>query len=166
MKCPYCGNKDCRVVDSRGTDEQTAIRRRRECTDCKERFTTYERIEEAPLLVIKKDGQRELFNRNKILNGVLKATEKRGIELQKLEKLARDIEQDLRNQMEPEIPAQRIGEKIMDYLLELDEVAYVRFASVYRHFKDINKFKQELDRLLEGNPPKKQQKTGENHDED
>jgi len=151
LKCPYCGYNDCRVLDSRGTDEQTAIRRRRECNQCKERFTTYERIEEAPLLVIKKDGTRELFNRNKILNGILRATEKRGIELERLEKIARDVEQELRNRMDPEIPAQEIGELVMAYLLELDEVAYVRFASVYRHFKDINKFRQELDRLLEDN---------------
>ncbi len=151
VKCPYCGHNDCRVLDSRGTDEQTAIRRRRECNKCKERFTTYERIEEAPLLVIKKDGTRELFNRNKILNGILRATEKRGIELERLEKIARDVEQELRNRMEPEIPGQEIGELVMEYLLELDEVAYVRFASVYRHFKDINKFRQELDRLLEDN---------------
>jgi len=151
VKCPYCSYNDCRVLDSRGTDEQTAIRRRRECNKCKERFTTYERIEEAPLLVIKKDGTRELFNRNKILNGMLRATEKRGIELERLEKVARDVEQELRNRMEPEIPAQEIGELVMEYLLNLDEVAYVRFASVYRHFKDINKFRQELDRLLENN---------------
>ncbi len=151
MKCPYCSYTDCRVLDSRATDEHTAIRRRRECNKCKERFTTYERIEEAPLLVIKKDGTREIFNHNKILNGILRATEKRGIPLERLEKIARDVEQELRNRMEPEIPAQEIGELVMEYLLELDEIAYVRFASVYRHFKDINKFRQELDRLLEDN---------------
>ncbi len=153
MKCPYCNFEDCRVLDSRSTEEKNAIRRRRECNKCRERFTTYERIEEAPLLVIKKDGTREIFNRNKILNGIIRATEKRGIELKHLEKIARDIEQELRNRMEPEIAAPQIGELVMEHLLELDEVAYVRFASVYRHFKDINKFRQELDRLLgdEGN---------------
>lgn len=148
VKCPYCQYSESKVVDSRATDEHTAIRRRRECNRCKERFTTYERVEELPLIVLKKDEERELFNRNKIIAGLLRACEKRDIPQEKLEDLARYVEQDLRNRMEQEVTSESIGELVMDYLLELDEVAYVRFASVYRHFKDIKKFRQELDKLL------------------
>lgn len=150
MKCPFCGFPESRVIDSRGTDEHTAIRRRRECTGCGERFTTYERVEDLPLIVIKKNEERELFNRNKIIAGLLKACEKRGIEVEKLEEIALNIEQEFRNRMEQEVHSREIGELVMEHILHLDEVAYVRFASVYRHFKDISKFKQELDRLLGG----------------
>lgn len=148
MRCPYCHTSDSKVVDSRGTDDFTAIRRRRECINCGDRFTTYERVEELPLLVKKKSGERELFDKNKIISGLLKACEKRGFSPKKLEEIAEYVETELRNKMENEISTNTIGELVMEKLLAIDEVAYVRFASVYRQFKDINKFRQELDRLL------------------
>lgn len=148
MKCPYCNHFESKVIDSRYTEEHTCIRRRRECLECQERFTTYERLEDVPLMVLKKDEQRELFNRNKLMTGLLKACEKRPISKQKLEKLITDIEKKLRNDMKQEVQSSEIGEMVMNHLKELDEVAYVRFASVYRQFKDVIKFKQELERLL------------------
>jgi len=148
MKCPYCNHLESKVIDSRYTEEHTCIRRRRECLECQERFTTYERLEDVPLMVLKKDEQRELFNRNKLMTGLLKACEKRPISKQNLEKLITDIEKKLRNDMKQEVQSSEIGEMVMNHLKELDEVAYVRFASVYRQFKDVIKFKQELERLL------------------
>ena len=148
MKCPYCHHMESKVVDSRYTEEHTVIRRRRECLDCEERFTTYERIEDNPLRVIKKNGEREFFDRNKIMSGLLKACEKRPVSRNELENMINDIKSNLKNKMKQEVTSKLIGEMVMNKLKEIDEVAYVRFASVYRQFKDVNKFKQELDRLL------------------
>ncbi|NLK72721.1 MAG: transcriptional regulator NrdR [Clostridiales bacterium] len=148
MKCPYCENIDTKVIDSRPTEEGHAIRRRRECDVCKKRFTTYEKVEEIPLMVVKKDGSRETFDRNKVLNGIIKACEKRPISMNDIEKIVDEIERGLSNMMEKEIESRMIGEIIMDQLKGLDEVAYVRFASVYRQFKDINTFISELEKLL------------------
>lgn len=149
MKCPYCKHLESKVVDSRYTEEHTSIRRRRECLECNERFTTYERLEDLPLMVLKKDGQRELFDRNKLITGLLKACEKRPISQTRLEQLTKDVEKELRNGMKQEVRSSEIGELVMNHLKELDEVAYVRFASVYRQFKDVIKFKQELESLLD-----------------
>lgn len=151
MKCPYCNYCESKVVDSRSTEENTSIRRRRECLNCSERFTTYERIEELPLMVVKKGGSQEFFDRNKLLTGILKACEKRPIQRKMLEDLVKDVERELRNQMETEVRSEKLGELVMERLKDVDEVAYVRFASVYRQFKDINIFKQELEKLLEPN---------------
>ncbi|HHV93365.1 MAG TPA: transcriptional repressor NrdR [Firmicutes bacterium] len=149
MKCPFCGFLESKVVDSRATEEGASIRRRRECIQCGRRFTTYERLDEVPLMVVKKDGRREPFAREKIINGILKASQKRPISYEVIENLARDIERELRNQMEREVPSQIIGEMVMERLRELDEVTYVRFASVYRQFKDISRFMEELEKLLQ-----------------
>ena len=149
MRCPYCSYPESRVLDSRPTEEGTAVRRRRECVQCLKRFTTYEKVEEVPLVVVKKDGRREPFNRNKILNGLLKAWEKRPVSVDVLEKAADEIERDLRNTLDREVDSQAIGEMVMDKLRTIDEVAYVRFASVYRQFKDINRFMEELEKLLD-----------------
>ena len=148
MKCPYCTNLESKVVDSRSTEDNTTIRRRRECLGCGKRYTTYERIDDLPVMVIKRDGNRERFNRNKILNGLLKACEKRPVAREQLESIVNTIEQKVKNQMENEVDSTIIGELIMDHLRQIDEVAYVRFASVYREFKDIETFRQELDKLL------------------
>ena len=148
MKCPYCTNLESKVVDSRATEDNTTIRRRRECLKCGKRFTTYERIDDLPVMVIKRGGNRERFNRNKILNGLLKACEKRPISREKIESVVNSIEQKVKNQMENEVDSTIIGELVMDHLRKIDEVAYVRFASVYRQFKDIETFRQELDKLL------------------
>ncbi len=150
MKCPYCANLESTVVDSRPSDEGASIRRRRECLACHKRFTTYETMESLPLVVIKKDGSRQTFDKSKILGSMLKACEKRTISLSMLESIAAEIEQALQNDMEREITTARIGELVMERLKEVDEVAYVRFASVYRQFKDINTFMAELNKLLEG----------------
>lgn len=149
MKCPFCGNPESKVVDSRPSDEGVSIRRRRECLVCHKRFTTYETMESLPLVVIKKDGSRQTFDRSKILGSMLKACEKRTVTLSTLENIANEIEQTLQNDMEREITTARIGELVMERLKEIDEVAYVRFASVYRQFKDINTFMAELNKLLE-----------------
>jgi len=149
VKCPFCGFLESKVVDSRATEEGASIRRRRECIQCGRRFTTYERLDEVPLMVVKKDGRREPFAREKIINGILKASQKRPISYEVIENLARDIERELRNQMEREVPSQIIGEMVMERLRELDEVTYVRFASVYRQFKDISRFMEELEKLLQ-----------------
>lgn len=149
MKCPYCGFEDSRVLDSRPTEEGSAIRRRRECTACLRRFTTYERVEEMPLVVIKKDGRREPFNRSKILTGLLKACEKRPVALERLDRLVSDVEREIRNSLKGEVESREIGEMIMNRLKDVDEIAYVRFASVYRQFKDVGKFLEELESLLE-----------------
>ena len=148
MKCPYCSHPDTRVLDSRPTDEGTAIRRRRECLACDERFTTYERVETIPLMVVKKDGTREEFNRNKVLQGMITACEKRAVPLAVLERAVTVIEQTLRNSLEHEVSSRTIGELVMDALRRIDQVAYVRFASVYREFRDIEQFREELESLL------------------
>mgnify|MGYP000938788357 FL=1 len=148
MKCPFCGNLDSRVLDSRPTDEGSAIRRRRECVSCAKRFTTYEKIETLPLFVIKKDGRRESFDRNKIMAGLLRACEKRPIAIKELDKLVQDIEKSIYGSMEQEITSQKIGQMVMERLKDLDEVAYVRFASVYRQFKDVNNFIDELEKMI------------------
>ena len=151
MKCPYCGYSESKVIDSRPADENSSIRRRRECLSCGKRFTTYETVESLPMVVVKKDGSRQSFDRNKILNGMVRACEKRPVPLAELEKIAEEIEQDLQNSMEREISTEAIGEKVMERLRNVDQVAYVRFASVYRQFKDIDTFMTELNKLLADN---------------
>jgi transcriptional repressor NrdR len=148
MRCPFCGFYDTKVLDTRSTDDGNSIRRRRECAECTKRFTTYEKIENVPLIVVKKDGKREVYDSTKILNGLIKACEKRPVALQKLELVSEEIERELKNRMEREISSSLIGELVMDKLKGLDEVAYVRFASVYREFKDINTFVKEIEGLL------------------
>ena len=148
MKCPYCENEDSKVIDSRHTEDGRAIRRRRECEECGRRFTTYEKVEEMILMVIKKDGSRQAFDRNKLLNGIIRACEKRPVSIADMEKIVDDIERGLNNMMEKEIDSNFIGELVMERLKDLDEVAYVRFASVYRQFTDVNTFVQEVERLL------------------
>lgn len=148
MKCPYCGEVDNKVIDSRLSKDASVIRRRRECIDCTRRFTTYEHIEEVPIMIIKKDGRREVFSREKVRSGVKKACEKRNISMNVIEEFIDDLERDLREIGEKEIPASVVGEKIMLKLHDLDDVAYVRFASVYREFKDVNDFVSELKSLL------------------
>jgi len=148
MKCPYCGHKKYKVVDSRESRDGEAIRRRRECLKCARRFTTYEQVEHALPMVIKKDGRRESFDRNKILSGLTKACEKRPISVEKLYEVIDDIEKQLYSRMEKEVASNIIGEMLMEKLARLDEVAYVRFASVYRQFKDINAFTKELQKFL------------------
>ena len=149
MKCPYCGFLESKVVDSRPADEGASIRRRRECLSCHKRFTTYETVESLPLMVVKKDGSRQSFDRSKVLGGVIRACEKRPVSSQAMEALVAEIEQILQNQMDREVSSAQIGELVMERLKKLDEVAYVRFASVYRQFKDINTFMTELTKLLE-----------------
>ena len=149
MKCPYCGYKESRVVDSRPADEGSSIRRRRECLACERRFTTYETMESLPMVVIKKDGSRQSCDRSKILHSMIRACEKRTVPLARLEKITDEIEQNLQNNLEREITTDMVGEQVMDKLREVDEVAYVRFASVYRQFKDIHTFMAELTKLLE-----------------
>ena len=148
MKCPYCAHLESKVVDSRPWDEGASIPRRRECLACHKRFTTYETMESLPLVVIKKDGSRQTFDKSKLLNGMLRACEKRPVPFSQLEGIANEIEQALQNEMDREVPSARIGELVMDRLREVDEVAYVRFASVYRQFKDISTFMSELNKLL------------------
>ena len=149
MKCPFCGYTESRVIDSRPAEEGASIRRRRECLACQRRFTTYEVMERLPLVVIKRDGSRQTFDKNKLIGSMLKACEKRSVALWDLEKIADEIEQELQNELEREIPTSEIGEMVMRRLQNLDQVAYVRFASVYRQFKDINTFMEELTRLME-----------------
>ena len=148
MKCPFCLYEESKVIDSRPTDEGEKIRRRRECLKCQKRFTTYEIIESLPLIVIKKDKSREIFDREKLMNGLLKACEKRPVSFDDLEKIIDKIEGSLQNSLDREVSSDRIGELVMEHLKDLDEVAYVRFASVYRQFKDINTFMEELNKLL------------------
>lgn len=147
MKCPYCSYDESKVIDSRPTDEGERIRRRRECLRCGKRFTTYEVIETVPIIVIKKDKSRETFDRNKLLNGLLRACEKRPVSLDTLEEVVDEIETMLQNSLDREVPSSQIGTYAMDKLRDIDEVAYVRFASVYRQFKDINSFMEELSRI-------------------
>lgn len=147
MKCPYCGYSESKVIDSRPTDEGERIRRRRECLNCAKRFTTYEVIETVPVVVVKKDKSREAFDRNKLLNGLLRACEKRPVPLETLERIVDEIETLLQNSLDREVPSTLIGTYAMDKLKKVDEVAYVRFASVYREFKDINTFMNELNKI-------------------
>lgn len=148
MRCPYCEYENSKVIDSRHTEDGHAIRRRRECESCGKRFTTYEKIEEIILMVIKKDGRREAFDRGKLLNGIIRACEKRPVSLAQMEKIADGIERGLNNMMENEVKSQFIGELVMDQLKDVDEVAYVRFASVYRQFTDVSTFVAEIEKLL------------------
>lgn len=147
VKCPFCGFLDTRVVDSRTTETGDAIRRRRECDECSQRFTTYERREDIPLTVIKKSGVRELFNRDKLLAGILRATVKRRIAREELERVVAEIESALRNQFRYEVTSKELGEVVLKHLKKLDKVAYVRFASVYREFQDLKEFTEELEKL-------------------
>ncbi len=147
MKCPYCGNIDTKVVDSRAIDEGVAIRRRRSCGKCNERFTTFERLEQLELVVIKRDGTSEIFDPNKLKSGLLKSCNKRLVSMKQIDAIVKEIEANALNSMKIEITSNEIGEFVMDKLKEIDEVSYVRFASVYRKFEDIEKFKDELDRL-------------------
>ena len=144
MRCPYCGYKESKVVDSRPADESSSIRRRRECLACEKRFTTYETVESLPMVVIKKDGSRQSFDRSKVLRGIQRSCEKRPVPVADMERMALEIEQELQREVSTEV----IGEKVMEKLKKADEVAYVRFASVYRQFKDINTFMSELNKLL------------------
>ncbi|MBR5157281.1 MAG: transcriptional regulator NrdR [Clostridia bacterium] len=148
MKCPYCEFEESKVVDSRPTDEGEAIRRRRECLECGKRFTTYEKVESIPLMVIKKDGSRQMFDSQKLLNGIVRACEKRPVAMKDIERITFDIESAIQNNLQREVSSDKIGEMVMDRLKELDEVSYVRFASVYRQFKDVNTFVEEVNRLL------------------
>ena len=147
MKCPYCGEVDSKVIDSRPTEDGEKIRRRRECLNCKKRFTTYEIVETVPLMVVKKDRSREVFDRQKLLNGMLRACEKRPVSLKALEQIVDQIEQKLKNALEGEASSRRIGELALEQLRQVDQVAYVRFASVYREFQDIDSFLQELKKM-------------------
>ena len=149
MKCPFCGVDNTRVVDSRSADDNTSIRRRRQCNDCGKRFTTYEKVESIPLIVIKKDNNREPYDRAKIEAGVLRACHKRPISIEKINRLIDEVENDIFNLEEREIPSSVIGEIVMDKMKDLEAVAYVRFASVYREFKDVNTFVDELKNLLD-----------------
>ena len=148
MKCPYCGYQESKVVDSRPAADEGSIRRRRECLRCERRFTTYETVESLPMVVIKKDGSRQTFDRSKVLRGIQRSCEKRPVPVADMERMATEIEQELQNNLEREISTELVGEMVMDKLKKADEVAYVRFASVYRQFKDINTFMSELNKLL------------------
>ncbi len=154
MKCPYCSFHESKVIDSRPTDEGNMIRRRRECIKCSRRFTTYEKVESMPLMVVKKDKNMEPFNREKLLNGLLKACEKRPVSIEDLEAIVDDIEAQVGNSLIREITSKELGEMVMDRLKELDDIAYVRFASVYRQFKDINTFINELQKLMRNSKDK------------
>lgn len=148
MKCPFCSYRDSRVIDSRAVEDGTSIRRRRECPDCGRRFTTYEKYEETPLVVSKKDGRRELFDAKKLLGGLLKAFEKRPVPYEKVQEIADSVERELRMNGESEVESSHIGELVMQHLEETDQIAYVRFASVYRQFADVKNFMQELERIM------------------
>lgn len=148
MRCPFCDNQETKVIDSRPTEDGHAIRRRRECERCSRRFTTYEKVEEVILMVVKKDGSREAFDRRKIMNGIIKACEKRPVTVATMENMVDQIERGLNNMMEKEIESSFIGELIMDQLKDVDQVAYVRFASVYRQFTDVNTFIREIEKLI------------------
>ena len=151
MRCPYCSYTESKVIDSRPAEEGTTIRRRRECLSCGKRFTTYEIIERLPLLVVKRDGSRQSFDRMKLIGGMVKACEKRPVRVDEIEHIADEIEQELQSSLEREVASDQIGEMVMERLKSLDQVAYVRFASVYRQFKDINTFLDELNKLLKEN---------------
>jgi transcriptional repressor NrdR len=148
MRCPHCGYREDKVVDSRATQEESAIRRRRECLKCGKRFTTYEYVEEVSLMVIKKDGRREPFDRKKMLSGIIRACEKRPVSMEKMEEIATQVERTIQKKSDREVSASKIGELVMEKLKQLDDVAYVRFASVYRQFKDVGQFMEELKGIL------------------
>ncbi|MDU5806231.1 MAG: transcriptional regulator NrdR [Peptoniphilus harei] len=148
MKCPFCGYDDSKVLDTRPTDEGNTIRRRRECLNCKKRFTTYEKIEQSPIMVIKKDGNRQAFDREKIIRGMIKSCEKRPVSAADIEEAVNNIEKKIENSMKKEISSLEVGEMVMDELKDLDEVSYVRFASVYREFKDLQSFVDELENFV------------------
>ena len=148
MKCPYCSYLESKVIDSRPAEEGTSIRRRRECLSCQKRFTTYEIVERVPLIVVKRDGSRQSVDKSKVINGMVRACEKRPVTMTQIEHIADEIEQELQGSLEREIATQEIGEMVMSRLKDVDEVAYVRFASVYRSFKDINTFMEELSKIL------------------
>ncbi len=149
MKCPFCGYIESRVIDSRPAEEGSRIRRRRECLECQKRFTTYEIIESLPIVVVKKDKSREPFDRQKLLNGLLRACEKRPVSLDRLERAVDDIETQIQNSLEREVPTTKIGEYVMEQLMRIDDVAYIRFASVYRQFKDIQSFHEAIRKLMD-----------------
>ena len=148
MKCPFCGDLDSKVIDSRHSDDGLSIRRRRECLRCQRRFTTYESVEVLPIIVVKRDGSRQAFDRNKILNSMVRAFDKRKVEISQLERIATEIEQTLQNTLEREVSTDRIGEMVMARIKPLDEVAYIRFASVYRRFQDVGSFIHEINQFL------------------
>lgn len=148
MKCPFCESNDDKVVDSRPAEDGAAIRRRRECIACGVRFTTYEKVEAPPLVIVKRDGTREMFDRDKLMNGIVKACMKRPVRIETMEALAREVEDKCRNTLEKEVSSEMVGELVMEGLKEIDDVAYVRFASVYRQFKDVSEFMKELEELL------------------
>ena len=149
MRCPFCGDQESKVVDSRRSDDGQSIRRRRECLNCQRRFTTYEMVESLPIIVIKRDGTRQNFDRNKILNSMLRAFDKRKVDLVDLDRITTEIEQTIQNSLEREITADKLGEMVMERIKPMDEVAYIRFASVYRRFQDVNGFVREVSRFLE-----------------
>ena len=149
MKCPFCGHIESKVIDSRPAEEGSRIRRRRECLECQKRFTTYEIIESLPIVVVKKDKSREPFDRQKLLNGLLRACEKRPVSLERLERAVDEIEIQIQNSLEREVPTTKIGEYVMDQLMRIDDVAYIRFASVYRQFKDITSFHEAIRKLMD-----------------
>ena len=147
MKCPFCKQPDSRVVDSRAADDGTTIRRRRECPECGRRFTTYEAVEKMPLMVVKRDNRREPFSRDKLMTGIIRSCDKRDISMEQITNFVAEIERDIRNRTEPEVPSEKLGEIVMERLKDFDEVAYIRFASVYRKFDDITNFTEELETL-------------------
>ena len=149
MKCPFCGDQESKVVDSRHSEDGLSIRRRRECLNCQRRFTTYEVVESLPIIVVKRDGSRQAFDRNKILNSMIRAFDKRKVDISDLDRITTEIEQTIQNTLEREITTDKIGEMVMERLKPLDEVSYIRFASVYRQFKDVNSFMRELTKILE-----------------
>lgn len=164
MKCPYCKSMDTKVTDSRDTDDGASIRRRRQCLSCGRRFTTYETVEITPLRVVKKDGAREMFNRNKLRNGLLKACEKRNISASQIEDIINSVEKKIRNDLKQEVSSEVIGNIVMDELRQLDQVAYVRFASVYREFKDIGSFMNELKELMNHSGTEKKEGQDTSHE--
>ncbi len=149
MKCPFCGDQESKVVDSRRSEDGNSIRRRRECLNCQRRFTTYEIVESLPIIVVKRDGTRQSFDRNKILNSMVRAFDKRKVEITELERITTEIEQTIQNTLEREVSTDKIGEMVMERIKPLDEVAYIRFASVYRRFQDVGSFVQEINQFLE-----------------
>ncbi len=149
MKCPFCQHPDTKVTDSRVTDDGNAIRRRRECLSCARRFTTYELVEEAPLMVVKKDGHREMFDANKLLRGLMRSCDKRNVPVERLEELVQEVERELRNRLQQDVKSDELGALVLNKLKDVDQVAYVRFASVYRRFTDLHNFMEELQRLMD-----------------
>ena len=152
MKCPFCGDQDSKVVDSRHSDDGLSIRRRRECIGCQRRFTTYEIVESLPIIVVKRNGSRQNFDRNKIYNSMIRAYDKRRVDVQILENITTEIEQTLQNSLEREVSSDKIGEMVMERLKPIDEVAYIRFASIYHRFQDVNSFMREISKFLEEKP--------------